>query len=385
MSDTPRVQNEIAAREAACLAPYAIHSADSAGRRYEEPAHPYRGPYQRDRDRIIHSAAFRRLSQKTQVFTGERGDYHRTRLTHTLEVSSIARTLARALRLNEDLVEALALAHDLGHPPFGHSGEQVLDECLRGAGARGFNHNAQALRICEVLEMRYPKFPGLNLTAEVLEGQRRRAERDRRASSKERGRITNSPLLEVQVVDVADSIAYDAHDADDSLEIGILKLEQLLEIPLWRETRERVGRQFGDLNDRQLRRAIVHEVIEREVSDVLATTQQRIAERGIAHIDDVRRAAMIVGTSSELAAKKAELERFLFEAVYHHPSVLTKRRQAQYALREMFGMLAKNASLLPAKFRRIAETDGAPRAVADYLAGMTDRFALEEHRRLTAG
>jgi dGTPase len=367
---------EVAKREAALLAPFAMHSVDSAGRQHAEQAHPYRGPYQRDRDRIIHSAAFRRLSQKTQVFTGEMGDYHRTRLTHTLEVSSIARTLARSLNLSEDLVEALALAHDLGHPPFGHSGEQALAECLEGLG--GFNHNAQALRICEVLESRYPKFPGLNLTREVLEGQRRRAEKssDRRDSS--------SPLLEVQVVDVADSIAYDAHDADDALEIGFLKLEQLLDIPLWRETHDRIQRQFGDLNDRQLRRAIVHEVIDREVSDVLATTQMQIAERGIASVNDVRQSPILVRTSSGLSAKKVELERFLFKAVYHHPAVLAKRQEAQRALRESFEILTKDASLLPAKFRRIAETDGIPRAAADYLAGMTDHFALAEHRRLTA-
>jgi dGTPase len=366
---------EFAKREAVLLAPFAMHSVDSAGRQHAEQAHPYRGPYQRDRDRIIHSAAFRRLSQKTQVFTGEMGDYHRTRLTHTLEVSSIARTLARALKLNEDLVEALALAHDLGHPPFGHSGEQALNECLEGNG--GFNHNAQALRICEILESRYPKFPGLNLTSEVLEGQRRRAEKSGDRSE------ASSPLLEVQVVDVADSIAYDAHDADDALEIGFLRLEQLLEIPLWRETHDRIKQQFGDLNDRQLRRAIVHEVIDREVSNVLTTTQKHIAERGIRSVADVRRSPALVHTSSGLSAKKTELERFLFKAVYHHPAVLVKRQQAQRALRESFDVLTQNASLLPAKFLRIAESDGVPRAAADYLAGMTDHFAISEHRRLT--
>src|SRR6476620_9875087 len=210
-------------RERVLLAPYAMHSADSAGRRHSEARHSYRGPYQRDRDRIIHSAAFRRLSQKTQVFTGDMGDYHRTRLTHTLEVSSIARTIARALRLNEDLVEALALAHDLGHPPFGHSGEEVLNECLQAEG--GFSHNAQALRICELLESGYPDFPGLNLTTEVLEGQTHRAKKNADLGFGTGQHI--SPLLEVQVVDAADSIAYDAHDADDSLELGLVTLDQL--------------------------------------------------------------------------------------------------------------------------------------------------------------
>jgi dGTPase len=268
---TDRRFDAVAQRERALLAPYAMHSADSAGRRYAEPPHPYRGPYQRDRDRILHSAAFRRLSHKTQVFTGEMGDYHRSRLTHTLEVASIARTIARALRLNEDLVEALAMAHDLGHPPFGHSGEEVLDECLQGHG--GFNHNAQALRICEILESRYPEFPGLNLTREVLEGQRQRVEKGAQASG--------SPLLEVQVVDVADSIAYDAHDADDALEIGLLTLAQLLEVPLWHEARERVGRRFANLDDRQLRRAIVHELLDWQVSDVLEVARGELSARQI--------------------------------------------------------------------------------------------------------
>src|SRR5215216_6375243 len=216
-------------RERMLLAPYAMHSADSAGRRHAEAGHSYRGAYQRDRDRIIHSSAFRRLNHKTQVFTGDMGDYHRTRLTHTLEVSSIARTIARALRLNEDLVEALALAHDVGHPPFGHSGEDVLDECLQNDG--GFNHNAQALRIFELLESAYPEFPGLNLSHEVLEGQRHRAGKGGQSSEEQsRAASHQRPLLEVQAVDTADSIAYDTHDADDSLELSLLTLDQLLKL-----------------------------------------------------------------------------------------------------------------------------------------------------------
>ena len=373
-------------RERALLAPYAMHSSDSAGRRHPEGPHPYRGPYQRDRDRIIHSAAFRRLSQKTQVFTGEMGDYHRTRLTHTLEMASIARTIARALRLNEDLVEALALAHDIGHPPFGHSGEEVLDECLRDHG--GFSHNAQALRIFEVIETRYPSFPGLNLTTEVLEGQTHRAQKaplpgplTLGEGSGERGRP--SPLLEVQVVDVADSIAYDAHDADDALEIGLVELEELLEVPLWREANDRVASRRADLNRRQLRRAIVHELIDWQVGDLLVEMGRELDARRIRSIDDVRRAPLIARPSPELAARKFRLEQFLFERVYRHPDVLSKRRDAQRALRDMYAVLVERPDRLPAKFRRFAAADGVHRAVADYLAGMTDRFALEEHRRLT--
>jgi dGTPase len=377
-------------RERVLLAPYAMHSADSAGRRYADPPHPYRGLYQRDRDRILHSAAFRRLSHKTQVFTGEMGDYHRTRLTHTLEVASIARTIARALCLNEDLVEALAMAHDLGHPPFGHSGEEVLDECLADQG--GFNHNAQALRICELLESRYPEFPGLNLTHEVLEGQRERAKKGRGARSEERDsrNIDASPLaprsslLEVQVVDLADSIAYDAHDADDSLEIGLIQLDQLLEVPLWCEAGRRVGERFRQLDDRQMRRAIVHEVIDWQVSDALEVARRELSGRQIQTVDDVRRTNVIVRPSAALAEKKSGLERFLFDAVYRHPQVLVQRRPAQQALHETFAVLAGYPGRLPPKFQRIADRDGVPRAVADYLAGMTDRFALEEHARLVA-
>jgi dGTPase len=392
MPERENTGDSTAQRERILLAPYAMHSADSAGRRHAEPPHRYRGPYQRDRDRILHSAAFRRLSRKTQVFTGGVGDYPRTRLTHTLEVSSIARTMARALRLNEDLVEALALTHDIGHPPFGHSGEQILDECLKDHG--GFNHNAQALRICELLETRYPEFPGLNLSHEVLEGQRHRAEEKQGAGSTEQGMEPTiplsgsllpapcSPLLEVQVVDAADSIAYDAHDADDALEIGLLQLSQLLEIPLWREAGDRVAKRFANLNDRFLRRAIVHEMIDWQVSDVLGVVEREISARKISSIAAVRGEPIIVHPSLELGGKKSALERFLFDSVYHHVDVLNQRKKAQQALRETFDALLDRPTELPAKFRRIADRDGLPRAAADYLAGMTDRFAFEEHRRL---
>jgi len=361
----------IVERERVLLASYAMHSADSAGRRHSESRHSYRGPYQRDRDRIIHSAAFRRLSRKTQVFTGDMGDYHRTRLTHTLEVSSIARTIARALRLNEDLVEALALAHDVGHPPFGHSGEDVLDECLQNDG--GFNHNAQALRIFELLESAYSEFPGLNLSCEVLEGQRHRANKGSQAESQ---------LLEVQAVDTADSIAYDTHDADDSLELGLLTLEQLLELPLWRDARDRVEN-HTQLTERQLRRAIVHEILDWQVSDVIERSKRELADRRIQSVANVRNAAAIVQPSDQLGEKKSELEKFLFDKVYRHPGVLVKRRDAQKALRESFAALVSDPQKLPAKFRRLADRDGIRRAAADYLAGMTDRFAFEQHKQLT--
>src|SRR4051794_25183078 len=285
-------------RERMLLAPYAMHSADSAGRRHAEAGHSYRGPYQRDRDRIIHSSAFRRLSHKTQVFTGDMGDYHRTRLTHTLEVSSIARTIARALRLNEDLVEVLALAHDLGHPPFGHAGEDVLDECLRDVG--GFNHNAQGLRICELLEASYREYPGLNLTYEVLEGQRQRSEKQWGMIDPLEPDDADRPSLEVQVVDAADSIAYDAHDADDALELELLDVEQLLEVPLWRESRERVASKTSILDERQSLRAIVHEVIDWQVSDLITNSQVAISAHRIESAQDVRRLPLIIAPSADL-------------------------------------------------------------------------------------
>lgn len=374
MVNTPSDPNLIFDRERILLAPYAMHSVDSAGRKHPEAAQTYRGPFQRDRDRIIHCSAFRRLSRKTQVFTGEMGDYHRTRLTHTLEVASIARTLARALQLNEDLVEALALAHDIGHPPFGHSGEDVLDECLHDAG--GFNHNAQALRIVEQIENRYPEFPGLNLSLEVLQGQSRRVDKSAVCET--------SPLLEVQVVDAADSIAYDSHDADDSLELGLLALDQLLSVPLWHEASERVRRRYANLDDRRLRRAIVHELIHWQVDDLLAVVEQSIAERGINSVAEVRSAAILVRPSTEVAEMKQGLERFLFKSVYRHPSVEETRNAARHSLREMFDLLVADPGCLPTKFRARVGSDGLARSVADYLAGMTDRFALDEHRRLTS-
>jgi dGTPase len=306
------------------------------------------------------------------------GDYHRTRLTHTLEVSSIARTMARALSLNEDLVEALALAHDIGHPPFGHSGEDVLDECLRGEG--GFNHNAQALRIVERLETRYPDFPGLNLTLEVLDGQRQRASKNAASAG-----ASMSPLLEVQVVDSADSIAYDSHDADDALAIGLLKLEQLLEVPLWREAASRVRTRYANLDDRQLSRAIVHEVINWQVDDLVSGMRRALTALRVASVEDIRRLPVLAAPSTDLAEKKRGLESFLWNEVYRHSTVVARRGVAQQALREMFAVYVTSPDRMPPKFRQLAATDGIPRAVADYIAGMTDRFALEEHRRLGTG
>jgi dGTPase len=363
----------VADRERVLLAGYALHSADSAGRKHAEPTHLYRGPFQRDRDRIVHSTAYRRLSGKTQVFTSELGDFHRTRLTHTHEVASVSRTLGRALRLNEDLIEALALMHDIGHPPFGHAGEDVLDECLRDLG--GFSHNRQALRIVELLESRYPEFPGLNLSLEVLAGQQSRADKSRKAER---------PLLEVQIVDAADSVAYDTHDVDDALQLGLLTLADLEEIPLWRECGERIRSRYASLQTGEYRRAVLHELIDRQIGDLIVCASRRIDEWDVATTADVRRVEMIIRPNKELFQQKAELERFLYQRVYRHPQVVTGRTIAQAQLREMFRGYNAKPELMPQTFQDRATTIGLPRSVGDYIAGMTDRYAQHEFQRLFA-
>lgn len=360
----------IAERERLLLAPYAMHSADSAGRKYPEPNHPYRGPFQRDRDRVVHSAAYRRLSGKTQVFTGELGDYHRTRLTHTIEVASLSRTLVRALRLNEDLTEALAMMHDLGHPPFGHSGEDVLDECLASVG--GFSHNGHTLRIVEELEQRYPEFPGLNLSREVLAGQNYRKRKDA---------TDRRPMLEAQVVDAADSITYDSHDVDDALEIKLLTLGDLAETPLWREAANRVRQRYQGLTARELQRATVHELLVQQVNDILEHTLRRLEELRPDNVSAIAEAPWLVSPGAELAEQKIELERFLYDRVYRHPRVLRVRAKSQQELRTMFAGYVANPEWLPSGFRSRIATDGLERTVGDYLAGMTDRYARKQFRR----
>ncbi len=359
-------------REAALLAPFALHSADTVGREHPEQFHPYRGPFQRDRDRIVHSSAFRRMAHKTQVFTGELGDYHRSRLTHTLEVASIARTIGRELRLNEDLIEALALMHDIGHPPFGHAGEAVLAECCRDCG--GFNHNRHALRIATLLETRYPEFPGLNLSQEVLSGQQSRA-------NKHGFVLEPQPLLEVQVVDAADSIAYDTHDADDALELGLLKLEDLLAVPLWHQAADEVRARYAALDTESLRRAVIHRLIEYLVSDLVERTRERLETAKINSLSQVLSLPQrVVAPSAEIMEKKSELERFLFDHVYRHPNVLAERAVAEQAIRDLFARFSADPKNLPPKYQSRLAEDGVSRSVCDYLASMTDRFALGQHR-----
>ena len=373
-------------RENALLAPFAMHSIDSAGRKKPEKSHPYRSPYQRDRDRITHSSAFRRLSRKTQVFTRlpqktdvihplGAGDYHRTRLTHTLEVTSIARTIGRTLRLNEDLIEALALGHDVGHPPFGHAGEKVLDELLKEHG--GFNHNRQAVRIFEKLEHRYADRAGLNLTYEVLEGQQTRGEKaPREGATHQVSHEVDGRLLETQIVDAADSIAYDAHDADDALEVGLIDLGELNQLALWRDSVTRVKSRHAALNDKDLRLATIHELIDRQVSDLLDQTSSQLLKLGIDSSESIRESSTLAIHSQELSEQKYELESFLFRQVYRHPSVLELRSIASEALQTLFHRHSENPSLIPADYA-VSNSEEAPaRQVCDYLASLTDDAVL---------
>ncbi len=355
-------------RDSALLAPYAMRSVDSSGRKHAEPEHPYRGPFQRDRDRILHCSAYRRLSGKMQVFTGEMGDYHRTRLTHTQEVASIARTIGRALQLNEDLIEALALFHDIGHPPFGHAGEDALHECLKDEG--GFSHNEHALTIAQEIDVRYHGFPGLNLTREVLDGQGVRADKQN---------PDLKPLLEVQLVDAADSITYDAHDTDDAVKLGLLSLDELAEIPLIREMLRRVSDRFTGLSPLVLRQTLVHELIDYQVSDVLQHCGQYLATGDLSSAQQARLAPFLIGPSDQVAMQKTELESFLYDHVYRHPDIIKVRDEAQSRLRKMFAGYIDAPELMPKAYRTRGESVGLRRSVGEYIAGMTDHYCNEQY------
>ena len=356
-------------RENVLLAPYAMMSRHTQGRRYDEPHHAYRGPFQRDRDRVLHSAAFRRLSGKMQVFTGSMGDYHRTRLTHTHEVATIARTIGRALRLNEDLIEALALLHDIGHPPYGHSGETALNQCLREHG--GFSHNNFALTLAEELETRYTPYPGLNLTYEVLAGQTFRVTH-----------AGQSPLLEVQVVDLADSIAYNAHDVDDALKLGLIRLSQLDPLALVRRARH-----WGDSNQlvsgmNAARQLLVHSLIDVQVANLLDQSLEVLAD--VSQLDSmaVRQVGTLLSFSPLIADERRELEQFLFDNVYRHPQLVQVRARAAKRLEQMFNLLTNDPQILPERFQNRVNKQGAARVAAEYLAGLTDHSCDELYTRL---
>lgn len=358
-------------REQLLLAPYATFSKHSRGRKHAEVDHPYRGPYQRDRDRILHSSAYRRLSGKMQVFTGEMGDYHRTRLTHTQEVATVARTIGRVLRLNEDLIEALALMHDIGHPPYGHAGEDALHECAASLG--GFSHNRFALTIVEELEIRYNGFTGLNLTQEVLAGQTSRI--DKQQSGLHR-------LLEVQLVDAADSMTYDAHDTDDALKLRLIHLDDMRELDLIRECLDFVRERFTNLNPSLMRKAVVHRLIERQVTDLVENCAVQLVQAGFRDANEAMQSNFLIGPSEPLAQQKRELESFLYQRVYRHPHLIAVRQAAQDRLRQMFIRYCERPELIPAHYQPRLKQVGVQRMAVEYIAGMTDHFCEQTYEWL---
>ena len=371
------------------LAPYAASEPQSRGRRFTEPPAAYRGEYQRDRDRIIHSTAFRRLMYKTQVFVNHEGDLYRTRLTHSLEVAQIGRTVALALGLNETLIEAICLAHDLGHTPFGHAGQDELNACMADYG--GFEHNLQSLRVVDELEAKYADFPGLNLTNETREGILKHCSKRNARELGELGeRFLNreQPGLEAQLANVADAIAYNNHDVDDGFRAGLISLEQLREQSLFATQYDEVHAKYPELEDRRLIYEIIRRMIGTVVTDLIRTTEANIAASDPRSIDDVRTAGKeLVAMSETVFAEHTALKRFLNKHLYRHEKKLEMTRQAQAIIRELFQLYAAEIDKLPAEFTNRAQpldAAGRARVVADYVAGMTDRFAMAEHERLIA-
>jgi dGTPase len=362
------------------LAPYAMHTRQSRGRRHPEEAHVYRPLYTRDRDRIVHSTAFRRLMYKTQVLVNQTNDHHRTRLTHTLEVAQISRTVARQLGLNEDLTEAIALAHDLGHPPFGHAGEDALDECMRGRG--GFEHNRHGLRIVEVLEYRYPGHPGLNLSWEVLEAMALHSKR-RESPEVQEFIPVGQPLLEAQVVDAADSLAYDTHDIDDALGVGLIVPDDLEDVTFCRRAIERVRKRYPRVEPEQFPPTLVRVLIDWQVTDLLEQTRERLQRERIRTVEDVRQtSSALVAPGPEVRALKAELERFLHKRVYCHYRVTRMQHKGRRFLQALFAEYCRAPEQLPERYRVRAVEGAVGRTVCDYVAGMTDRYAQDEYLRL---
>ena len=368
------------------LAPYAADPAATRGRRHPETPPQGRSEFQRDRDRIIHSNAFRRLEYKTQVFVNHEGDLFRTRLTHSLEVAQIARSIARNLGLNEDLVEAISLAHDLGHTPFGHAGQDVLHACMQefAPEAGGFEHNLQSLRVVDELEERYGDFNGLNLCFETREGILKHCSLTRAARLGDVGeRFLNhtQPSLEAQLTNLSDEIAYNNHDIDDGLRSGLVSLEQMRQVGIFGRHHAEVVRRYPDLPERRAITETVRRMINTLIIDLTETTAARIARHQPASIDDVRRASPLAGFSPEVKAEAEELKVFLRDNLYRHYRVLRMTTKAKRVLRDLFIAFLEDPRLLPPQYQARANVD-QPRAIADYIAGMTDRYAIKEHRRL---
>lgn len=376
------------------LAPYAMREADSRGRRYPEPVHPYRGMYQRDRDRILHASAFRRLTAKTQVLVWGTNDHHRTRLTHTLEVAQVSRTIARELRLNEDMTEAIALAHDLGHPPFGHAGEAALDACLAQHG--GFEHNWQGIRIVEELEQRYPTFPGLNLTWELRESL---AFHSKRPQTPQVAQYRNAqflpyagenktldikqPTLEAQVVDAADSIVYDIHDIDDAFGVHLITLDQIRSLSCWRDAETQVVQTYGMLPVNRLIPTVLRNLLASRERAMLEQTRQRIADARLKSPYDAKLfAEPVVNEGENISVMVHDLRQFLHENVYQHPEVLKMASRGKHIVQKLFDAYIADPHEMPPFHAEKAQFEQTERAISDYLAGMTDRLAVSEYQRL---
>jgi dGTPase len=377
----PCTREELEARERADLAPYAQFSADGRGRVYDESPPDWRTHYQRDRDRVIHSRAFRRLEYKTQVFLNGTGDHLRTRLTHTMEVAAIARNIARALRLNEDLAEAIALAHDLGHPPFGHKGEKALNKLMRRHG--GFEHNRHSLRLVEELEQKYPLFPGLNLTWEVREGLAKHSTTYDQPG-KPIGFEAKSASLEAQVANLADEIAYYSHDLDDGLEAGLLDEGTLCrEARVWGEAAGQVEKQYGPLPDECRRYFIIRCIIDGQVHDVVDTTENRIRQAGVSSADECRlHPEPLLQYSAERRSQNQALRDYLYANLYYNPAVHDPNARAVAMLEDLFAYYLEHHDQVGDQSRKRARKTGWHRAVCDYLAGMTDLYVIKEHARI---
>lgn len=368
------------------LAVYACHPAQSRGRRHAEPPAPTRDDFQRDRDRIVHSTAFRRLVYKTQVFLNHEGDLFRTRLTHSLEVAQLGRSIARALQLNEDLVEAIALAHDLGHTPFGHAGQDALNACMAAHG--GFEHNLQSLRVVDELEHRYPQYDGLNLSFETREGilkhcSRRSAEQLEAAEPDGVARRFldhTQPSLEAQLCNLADEIAYNAHDIDDGVRSGLITVESLGEVELFERYRREALAEHPQLAGRRVLYETIRRMLSAQVYDVIDATRAKLAEAAPADVAAVRRAVPLIAFSDGMRAQSSALKRFLFQNLYRHSQVMATTDRAKEMVRELFEAYLAQPGEMRESFARRADRQ---RAVADYIAGMTDRFAMREHERLT--
>lgn len=380
MMDPTLTRQEIEQREQETLAPYAAKAAESLGRHFPSAEHPLRTAFQRDRDRIVHSAAFRRLEYKTQVFIPHERDHFRTRLTHTIEVAQVARTLARSLRLNEDLAEAIALVHDLGHTPFGHSGEDVLADLLIAFG--GFNHNRQTLRIVDRLEQRYLEHPGLNLTFEVREGiVKHETSWDHKVAEFD---DHTHPTLEAALVDIADELAYNAHDVDDGLSAGLITFEQLQRLSLWEALRLDTRSTFAVLQGDQKRYALVRRLIDLTATDVIQFTASQLERHRITSLPDVRAAGeKLTGYSEDVRPVVADLKKFLYAELYKHPKLGEMAKRARVILEGIFDRLMAAPERMPARFREMLEMEETEIVVTDYMAGMTDRYAEKVYGELT--